>query len=72
MCTCDVDFSGVTVLPVVTGDNDPVVDVGGLLGAPVNTSSSFCVNCANPCVAKETNNKAANVLTVNALCNIIM
>ena len=55
--TCDVDLSGVTVLtpppPPVAGDNGPTIidDVGGLLGVPLNTSSSFCVNCANPCVA---------------------
>ena len=56
MLTCDVDLSGVTVFtppPPVAGDNGPTIidDVGGLLGVPLNTSSSFCVNCANPCVA---------------------
>ena len=53
MCTCDVDLSGVTALtPPVAGDNGPTVTgIGGLLGVPLNTSSSFCVNCANPCVA---------------------
>ena len=53
VCTCDVDLSGVTALtPPVAGDNGPTaIGIGGLLGVPLNTSSSFCVNCANPCVA---------------------
>lgn len=46
--TCDVDLSGVTVLLLVGGDTGPTTDVGGLLGIPLNTSSSFCVSCAKP------------------------
>jgi len=50
--TCEVDLRGVTVLlPAGAGDRGPTIDVGGLLGVPLNTSSSFCVSCANPCAA---------------------
>jgi len=50
LLTCDVDFSGVTVLLLLVllgGDTGPGPGpgnvVGGLCGGPVNTSSSFCV-----------------------------